>query len=122
MAFPSVPLASFTCQARGIKFYGVPTSLVVVGASLDVQLEPSNPFDANCVSLFLPHHGPKLGHLAREAAANCCNSLSPPAVVEQHRVLSVKQNRALLPSPMSLSNTILLLGSKLPFKKKLTPA
>ena len=41
-----------------------------------------------------------------------------PASVVQHCDASVKQNRALLPSPMSLSNTILLLERNVPSRKK----
>ena len=63
-----LPLASFCCQARGIMFYDTPLSMVLPGTSLCVQLEPSNPHDANCISLWLSSHSLKLGHLAREAA------------------------------------------------------
>ena len=65
-----VPLASFLCQARGIKLYDAPISMVLPGVSLGVELESSNLYDANCISLSLLPNGLKLGHLAREAAAH----------------------------------------------------
>ena len=65
----AIPLASFCCQARGIMFYDTTLSMVVPGTLLRVVLEPSNPYDVNCVALWLTSHGLQLGHLAREAAA-----------------------------------------------------
>lgn len=70
VATVAIPLASFCCQARGIKFYDALTSMLLVGAPLRVELEPSNPYDENCVSLWLTSSGLQLGHLAREAAAH----------------------------------------------------
>ena len=65
MAFP---LVSFSSQARGIKFYDLPTSLVNVGTPLSFLLEPSNPWDANCIAIWVCSSSPPrmLGHLARE--------------------------------------------------------
>ena len=60
-------LASFLSQARGIKFYGVPTTHVYVGQSFTCRLDVFNPFDANAISLVVSSHQ-VLGHLAREAA------------------------------------------------------
>ena len=68
MAEATIPLASFCCQAGGIMFYDLLPSTLLPGAPLGVELEPSNPYDPNCVSL--SSHGSKLGHLAREAAAS----------------------------------------------------
>ena len=62
-------LASFTSQARGIKFYDVSASRFVVGRKFYCQLEPSNAYDSNCIALWVDSHC-MLGHLAREAA-NC---------------------------------------------------
>jgi hypothetical protein len=63
----SVSLASFQSQARGIKFYGVPTTHVYVGLPFACRLDAFNPFDANAISLTVGSHL-VLGHLAREAA------------------------------------------------------
>jgi hypothetical protein len=49
-------------------FYDASLSMVLLGSSLRVELEPSNPYDVDCVSLWLTSHGLQLGHLAREAA------------------------------------------------------
>ena len=67
MAAPSI-LASFSSQARGIKFYDVPTYEIGVGDQFVCQLEPWNPKDADCIAL---RTSPTrmLGHLAREASA-----------------------------------------------------
>ena len=53
MAFSA--LAAFSSQARGIKFYYVPTGMiqVQVGDSLDCRLEPTNRYHSNCVALWL---------------------------------------------------------------------
>ena len=48
--------------------------------------------------------------------------LTPPVEIPQHSSLSVKQKRALLPSPKLLSNTKLLLGRSWPSWKKWIPA
>lgn len=63
-------LASFSCQARGIKFYEVETSEIAVGDLLNFQLEPDNEWDSNCISIWVTGSGSarKLGNLAREAA------------------------------------------------------
>ena len=64
-------LASFRSEARGIKFY-VLTSEVCVGQSLHFQLEPLNPYDSDCVAIYLggcSDSESMLGHLAREAAS-----------------------------------------------------
>ena len=65
-------LASFRSEARGIKFYDVLTSEVCVGQSLHFQLEPLNPYDSDCVAVYLggcSDSESMLGHLAREAAS-----------------------------------------------------
>ena len=64
MAMSSTVLATFYSQARGIMFYGASTYL---GQRFSCQLEPSNVYDVNCISLLVGHHH-KLGHLAREAS------------------------------------------------------
>ena len=67
----AVSLASFSSQARGIKFYGVSTTSIRVGESLDLRLDPSNHHDGNCVALWLTRSWSSptmLGNLAREAA------------------------------------------------------
>ena len=61
-------LASFSSQARGIKFYSVPTESIRVGDLLDCRLEPTNPKDSNCIALWLSSPSLMLGHLVREAA------------------------------------------------------
>ncbi len=63
----SCQLVSFRSQARGIKFYDVPTSAVFLGQSFHCQLEPTNPYDCNCIELLVGSG--KLGHLAREDAS-----------------------------------------------------
>lgn len=69
----SVQLASISSQARGIKFYDIPTNSIHVGTSLLFLLEPSNPWDANCIAVWTCTKAAslatrKLGHLARETA------------------------------------------------------
>ena len=70
MATATVSLASFSSQARGIKFYNVSTSSICVGDRLEIRLEPLNEWDSNCIALWLTCcPAPRLlGHLAREAA------------------------------------------------------
>ena len=64
-----VCLASFISQARGIMFYGVSTSEVAPGMLLRCYLEPTNPYDGDCVALVVgPFGNTVLGHLAREAS------------------------------------------------------
>ena len=63
-------LATFKTQARGIKFYDVKE--VEIGQTFNCILEPSNPYDSNCIALCLSN-GQMLGHLAKEAA----NYLAP---------------------------------------------
>ena len=46
-----VCLASFISQARGIKFYGVSATAVCPGLFLRCNLEPTNPYDSDCVAL-----------------------------------------------------------------------
>ena len=63
-------LASFLSQARGIKFYQVPISSIVVGDLVSINLDP-NAWDSNCISLWTrsAHGSRMLGHLAKETAA-----------------------------------------------------
>ena len=69
MAAAPVSLASFSSQARGIKFYDVSTSSICVGDRLELRLEPTNEWDSDCIALWLSCSPPKmLGHLALEAA------------------------------------------------------
>ena len=76
MAAAFVSLASFSSQARGIKFYDVSTSSICVGDRLEFRLEPSNKWDSNCIALWLARSPPKmLGHLAREAASQLASLL-----------------------------------------------
>ena len=63
-------LAAFSSQARGIKFYSVPTEDIRVGALLDCRLEPTNPKDGNCIALWLSSPPLMFGHLVREAACH----------------------------------------------------
>ena len=71
MAAAPVSLASFSSQARGIKFYDVSTSSICVGDRLELRLEPKNEWDSDCISLWLSCCSPPrmLGHLAVEAAS-----------------------------------------------------
>ena len=63
-------LASFCLQARGIKFYSVPTRSIRLGDSLHFHLEPTNFWDNNCVSIWICSLlRKKLGHLAKESAS-----------------------------------------------------
>ena len=64
-------LASFTSEARGIKFYDAILSSVYIGQSLQCKLEPLNQYDVNCVAVFLATVSGQsmLGHLAREDAS-----------------------------------------------------
>ena len=57
-------LVSFITKARGIMLYDV--SSVSIEMSLQLHLDPYNPYDVNCVELFAA--GRKLGHLCKEAA------------------------------------------------------
>ena len=70
----AVQLVSISSQARGIKFYDVPAISICIGTRLSFQLEPSNPWDANCISVWTCTKAAslavKLGHLARETACN----------------------------------------------------
>ena len=68
MAFNA--LAAFSSQARLITFYKVPTGMIQVRDSLDCRLEPTNPYDSNCVALWLSSPSMMLGHLAGEAACH----------------------------------------------------
>ena len=63
-------LASFSSQARGIKFYGVHTGLIQPGVSLTFCLEPLNAYDNDCIAVWVTSCSSptKLGHLAREDA------------------------------------------------------
>ena len=64
-------LATFTSRVRGVRFYDVPSSTLTAGSSVVLQLEPTNPYDANCVAVFLrsSFFSDKLGHFAREDVA-----------------------------------------------------
>ena len=48
-----IPSAVVCLQARGIKFYDVPTSLI--GELLTLHLEPYNPKDDNCIAQGCAH-------------------------------------------------------------------
>lgn len=65
---PMEMLAAFQCQARGIKFYDVPTDSVHCGMKLRCELEPGNQYDGSCVALLLEENSKMLGHLAREVS------------------------------------------------------
>ena len=72
-------LASFSCQARGIKFYEVSTSDINVGDHLQLILEPENPWDSNCIAIMMSYSSSsqrKLGHLAREASCHLAPLIS----------------------------------------------
>ena len=69
--------ATFTSRVRGVRFYDVPSSTLTAGPSAVLQLEPTNPYDANCVAVFLRSifFWDKLGHLAREDAVSVARLL-----------------------------------------------
>ena len=69
MAF--MELASFSSQARGIKFYDVATTDINVGDHLIFLQETDNLWDMNCICLMISQAAglKTLGHLAREAAS-----------------------------------------------------
>ena len=70
MVAAPVSLASFSSQARGIKFYDVSTGSICVGDRLELRLEPTNEWDSDCIALWLSCCSPPkmLGQLALEAA------------------------------------------------------
>ena len=60
-------LASFITQARGVKFYDVPSPYV--GLHFSCRLEPYNPWDSNCIALIVSALPSRiLGHMARETS------------------------------------------------------
>lgn len=63
----AIILAAFQCQARGIKFYDVPSESVRCGLDINCRLEPGNLHDSSCVALVLKD-SKMLGHLAKEVA------------------------------------------------------
>ena len=67
MAFSA--LAAFSSQARGIKFYNVPTGMIQVGDSLHCCLVRTNCYHSNCIALWLSWPS-MLGHVAGEAACH----------------------------------------------------
>ena len=77
-------LAAFSSQARGIRFYNMPTGMIQVEDSLNCRLEPTNCYHSNCVALWLSSPSMMLGHLVGEAACHlaplemwiCCIRLS----------------------------------------------
>ena len=71
MASESVLLATFVSNVRGVRFYYVATSSVSAGGSVVLQLEPTNPYDCNCIAVYSgsSFFSDKLGHLAREDTA-----------------------------------------------------
>ena len=81
-----VQLASFSSQARVIKFYDVSTNSIHVGDSLVLYLEPSNLWDSNCIAVWMRSPHKMLGHLAREAACDLApllrSGLSASGLVE----------------------------------------
>ena len=61
-------LATFSTQARGIKFYRVSTESIVVGGLFTCHMEPFKDPDAICLRMSSPPR--MLGHIARETAAH----------------------------------------------------
>ena len=59
-----VLLALFATKARGIMLYEV--DCITIGTSINLQLDPYNVYDINCVELLIA--GRKLGYLCKEAA------------------------------------------------------
>ncbi len=57
-------LATLTFQVRGIKFYKLREICVEVGSPVELQLDPTNEYDLNCVEILCG--GMKLGHLQRQ--------------------------------------------------------
>ena len=89
MAFSA--LAAFSSQARGIKFYNMPTGTIQVGdSSLDCRLEPTNPYDSNCVALWLASPSMMLGHLVGEAACHLAPRLRCGFVASGYVIVLLK--------------------------------
>ena len=64
------------CQHVLVKFYDLAEVGVKYGSVAELEREPDNPHDPNCVAVFIPLHASSscyegrkvLGHIAREAA------------------------------------------------------
>lgn len=67
MASTGCVLASFSSQARGIKFYDVPSDFICVGGQFSCRLESTNLWDSDCIALVVGASS-QLGHLAQEAS------------------------------------------------------
>ena len=63
-------LATVNSVVRGVHFYDVTASSISVGSRVALQLEPTNPYDSNCIAVFLrlSMFTDMVGHLAREDA------------------------------------------------------
>ena len=70
MATNRVLLAFFTCYCRGVKFYDLAEVGARQGSKVRFVRDPGNPYDTNCVEVWLCEDGrrQKLGHAAKEAA------------------------------------------------------
>ena len=63
---PTVLLASFSARVRGVKFFGLRGGDGWFWERAEVERDPGNSYDANCVEVLV--RGRRLGHLAKEAA------------------------------------------------------
>ena len=68
-------LASFSSQARGIKFYEVSISEINVGDHVHLNLEPDNNWDSNCIALMIAYSS-RQKNLAREASCHLSHLIS----------------------------------------------
>ena len=63
---PTVLLVSFSARVRGVKFFGLRGGDGWFWECAEVERDPGNSYDANCVEVLV--RGRRLGHLAKEAA------------------------------------------------------
>ena len=59
-------LAFFSCECRGVKFYGLSNAGELFGSQVTFRRNPDNCKDPNCVEVMVAKR--KLGHIAAEAA------------------------------------------------------
>ena len=59
-------LAFFSCECRGVKFYGLSNAGELFGSQVTFRRNPDNCKDPNCVEVMVTKR--KLGHIAAEAA------------------------------------------------------
>ena len=66
MLQPNCFAGKFLCACEGVKFFGLRGGDGWFWERAEVERDPGNSYDANCVEMLV--HGRRLGHLAKEAA------------------------------------------------------